>query len=128
SSICCATIPVYGVPWPVQISPAHPTAIAIRPIRIVRGAPIASTTLPADRLAAMIAAVIRTNAPAAPQLPCQRLLADRASPGSRHYLRVCRKHHPDESPTAEQVHAAAAAHWHALDQARATGVAAVHDI
>jgi hypothetical protein len=41
---------------------------------------------------------------------------------------VCRKHHPDESPTAEQVHAAAAAHRHALDEARTTGVAAVHDV
>ncbi len=44
---------------------------------------------------------------------------------------VCRKHHPDASPTAQQVHAAAAAahaRRHALDEARETGAAAVRDV
>jgi hypothetical protein len=41
---------------------------------------------------------------------------------------VCRKHHPDASPTAEQVQAAAAAHRNALEEARAAGAASVHDI
>ena len=41
---------------------------------------------------------------------------------------VCRKHHPDPSPTAEQVMAAAAAHRHALKQAEAAGASATHDL
>jgi hypothetical protein len=41
---------------------------------------------------------------------------------------VCRKHHPDETPTAEQINAAYATHRSALDQARATRAAAVHDV
>ncbi|MFL5823244.1 MAG: hypothetical protein ACJ764_07360 [Solirubrobacteraceae bacterium] len=41
---------------------------------------------------------------------------------------VCRHHHPDESPTAEQIHVAHSAHRHALEEARAKGAAAVHDV
>ena len=41
---------------------------------------------------------------------------------------VCRKHHPDHTPTAEEIHAAHAAHRHMLEEARAKGVAAVHDV
>jgi hypothetical protein len=41
---------------------------------------------------------------------------------------VCRRHHPDATPTAEQVQAAATAHREALDEARTAGAAAVHDI
>lgn len=41
---------------------------------------------------------------------------------------VCRKHHPDESPSAEQVLAAHAEHKRALSEIRATGFAAVHDV
>jgi hypothetical protein len=41
---------------------------------------------------------------------------------------VCRHHHPDATPTAEQIQAAHSAHRRALDEARATGAAAVHDV
>ena len=41
---------------------------------------------------------------------------------------VCRKHHPDASPTAEQVHAAAAAHRHAFEEAQAAGADARHEL
>jgi hypothetical protein len=41
---------------------------------------------------------------------------------------VCRRHHPDESPTAEQVVAAHTAHRAELAAARARGAAAVADV
>lgn len=41
---------------------------------------------------------------------------------------VCRKHHPDKSPTAQEIQAAHAAHRHALAEARASGQAAVVDV
>ena len=41
---------------------------------------------------------------------------------------VCRRHHPDESPTAEDVLAAHAAHRRELAVARASGAAAVDDV
>ncbi len=41
---------------------------------------------------------------------------------------VCRKHHPDGSPTAEQIHAEHAEHRRALHAARATAAAAVQDV
>jgi hypothetical protein len=41
---------------------------------------------------------------------------------------VCRSHHPDESPSADHVLSAAAAHRTALDEARATRSAAVKDV
>jgi hypothetical protein len=41
---------------------------------------------------------------------------------------VCRKHHPDASPSADQVLAAATAHRDALDEARATRTAVVKDV
>jgi hypothetical protein len=41
---------------------------------------------------------------------------------------VCRKHHPDESPTAEQVVAAHTAHRAELAAAQARGAAAVADV
>ena len=41
---------------------------------------------------------------------------------------VCRKHHPDESPSAAQVLAAHAEHKRLVSEARATGIAAVHDV
>lgn len=41
---------------------------------------------------------------------------------------VCRKHHPDETPTAEEILAAHAAHRRALQEVRATASAAVHDV
>jgi hypothetical protein len=41
---------------------------------------------------------------------------------------VCRRHHPDESPSAEEVLAAHAAHRRELAVARASGAAAVDDV
>jgi hypothetical protein len=41
---------------------------------------------------------------------------------------VCRQHNPAATPTAAQVHAAAAAHRDALEEAWAAGAAAVHDV
>jgi len=44
-----------------------------------------------------------------------------------HYV-VCHKHNPEPSPTAEQIQAAHAAHRDAMQEARATAVATVHDV
>src|ERR1700759_3334336 len=41
---------------------------------------------------------------------------------------VCRKHHPDESPTVEEIHAAGAAFRHDREEAHKRRVAAVHDV
>lgn len=41
---------------------------------------------------------------------------------------VCHKHNPEPSPTAEQIQAAHAAHRDAMQEARATAVATVHDV
>jgi hypothetical protein len=41
---------------------------------------------------------------------------------------VCRKHHPDDTPTAEDILAASAAHRRAQQEVRATASAAVHDV
>jgi hypothetical protein len=41
---------------------------------------------------------------------------------------VCRKHHPEKSPTAEQVRTAHTEHKRMLEEARATAVGAVHDV
>jgi hypothetical protein len=41
---------------------------------------------------------------------------------------VCRKHHPDPTPTAEQIQAIYASRRHAREEARATGVVAVHEV
>jgi hypothetical protein len=41
---------------------------------------------------------------------------------------VCRKHYPHKQPTAEQIHAAHAAHQQAVAGARAAAAAAVHDV
>lgn len=41
---------------------------------------------------------------------------------------VCRKHHPDPTPTAEEIQAAHTEHWRRLREARATAAAAVQDV
>src|ERR1700760_461320 len=41
---------------------------------------------------------------------------------------VCRKHHPDPTPTAEEIQTAHAEHWRRLREARVTTAAAVEDV
>jgi hypothetical protein len=41
---------------------------------------------------------------------------------------VCRKHHPDPTPTAEEIQAAHAEHWRRFHEARETAAAAVQDV
>jgi len=41
---------------------------------------------------------------------------------------VCRKHHPDATPTAEQIQAVYASRRRAREEARATGAVAVHEV
>ncbi len=56
------------------------------------------------------------------------MLARQPPVGGRDGYVVCRKHHPDKSPTADQVLAAHAEHKRAAAEARATGFAAVDDV